>query len=249
MCKAPIAGFCKTRLSPPLTAVEAAQLAGCFIADVAATIGGVTADGAVAVYTPAASAAAFVPLLPPRMALLAQRGADLGQRMLAAIEDLLAAGFAGVCLINADSPTLPAALLQRAAAVLRPPGDRLVLGPAIDGGYYLIGVKQAHPQLFSGVAWSTGQVLAQTLVRAASLSLPVSLLPLWYDVDDPAALQLLLQDLAGRHAMEALRQSAGSAAAPLIAGGAAPRTRQMLRALLQGGDAARFALPDPAGIP
>ncbi|MBK8210066.1 MAG: DUF2064 domain-containing protein, partial [Rhodospirillales bacterium] len=76
--------------------------------------------------------AAFDGVLPRGFGMLAQRGIDLGERMLNAVDDLFSAGFGGVCLVNSDSPTLPAALLRQAVAELRRPGDRIVLGPAID---------------------------------------------------------------------------------------------------------------------
>lgn len=226
MCKAPVDGACKTRLCPPLTAREAAEISRCFIADVASVIDGVSAAGGIdgfAIFTPSGAEAAFDGLLPPRFRMLAQRGADLGERLVHATEDLLGSGYGGVCLMNSDSPTLPAALLSRAVEALRRPGDRIVLGPAIDGGYYLIGLKRAHATLFQGMAWSTSRVLAQTLARAASLGVPVSLLPLWYDVDDLDSLQLLLHELFGG--------SIPLAADGLVAS-PAPRSRRHLEHLL-----------------
>ncbi|MEO6726584.1 MAG: DUF2064 domain-containing protein, partial [Blastocatellia bacterium] len=95
---------------------------------------------------------------------------------------------------DSDSPTLPTAWLARAARALTAPGDRVVLGPAADGGYYLIGLKQAHRHLFTDVAWSTARVLEQTMQRAAEISLEVELLPTWYDVDDAASLAELCEE-------------------------------------------------------
>lgn len=240
MCKAPAEGACKTRLCPPMTAREAAEVARCFIADVASVIEGVAGGGrarGLAVHAPADAQAALEGLLPAGFDMLGQRGADLGERLLHATEDLLAAGHGGVCLINADSPTLPPALLLRTIDALRRPGDRLVLGPAIDGGYYLVGLKRAHAALFRGIAWSTSQVLAQTLARAADLRLPVVLLPMWYDVDDLGALQLLLHELFG-HGVPI--------AADGLAGSPAPRSRRYLASLLTGGDVSRFGFPGTA---
>src|SRR5437870_1258744 len=82
---------------------------------------------------------------------------------------LLAAGVGAVCMINSDSPTLPAAFLSEAAALLRMPGDRVVLGAAEDGGYYLIGLKQPHRQMFQRIDWSTSRVFAQSVARAAEI--------------------------------------------------------------------------------
>src|SRR5512132_2454999 len=95
MCKAPIIGASKTRLCPPLTPAEAAQLSRCFIADVAAALDSVPAevDGCgIAVYTPAGEESAFEGLLPQRFGMLLQRGADLGERLLGATEDRHAFG-------------------------------------------------------------------------------------------------------------------------------------------------------------
>ncbi len=97
-------------------------------------------------------------------------------------------GFTSVCLIHSDSPTLPNSLLTEAVDKLAAAGDRVVLGEALDGGYYLIGVKSAHRELFTGIDWSTERVSAQTVARASGISLRVELLATWYDVDDAASL-------------------------------------------------------------
>jgi glycosyltransferase A (GT-A) superfamily protein (DUF2064 family) len=118
----------------------------------------------------------------------------IGRSLLHAVSSLLGRGFGAVCLVNSDSPTLPTAFLQDAAAALLRPGKRMVLGPAEDGGYYLIGLKAAEAALFQGIAWSTDQVSAQTLRRAAEIALEVELLPGWYDVDDAAGLARLMRE-------------------------------------------------------
>lgn len=230
MCKAPVAGESKTRLCPPLSREQAAELSRCFIADVADTVGAVARDAGgrgYAVITPAGAEGAFAGLLPEGVRILTQRGADLSARLTHATRDLLADGHTGVCLINADGPTLPAELLARAVAVLREPGEAIALVPAIDGGYALIGLKREHPSLFADVAWSTSRVLAQTLVRAGGLGVPVSLLPSWYDVDDVAGLELLGCELSGAAGFVLEGQG--------LKGAAAPRTRAFLAALPAGG--------------
>jgi glycosyltransferase A (GT-A) superfamily protein (DUF2064 family) len=78
---------------------------------------------------------------------------------------------------------------------LQKPGDRIVLGPAHDGGYYLIGLKRAHPELFANITWSTSTVFAETLAAAKSANLETIILPLWYDVDDAATLAILNAEL------------------------------------------------------
>jgi len=99
-----------------------------------------------------------------------------------------------VCLLNSDSPTLPTRLLVQAAFVLAEPCDRVVLGPAEDGGYYVIGMKAPHIHLFQNTAWSTENVAEETRARARALGLPVVELETWYD-DDAASLRRLCRDL------------------------------------------------------
>jgi rSAM/selenodomain-associated transferase 1 len=198
MAKAPRAGEVKTRLVPPLTLREAAELNICFLRDMAANIKSVSeteAASGLVVYTPSGSESAFAGVLPAGFGLLVQRGASLGERLCNATHDLLREGYGAVCLINSDSPTLPNSILVRAIESLAIGGDRVVLGAAEDGGYYLIGLKHPHRNLFSGIAWSTPDVLARTRQRAAEIDLPVEMLPPWYDVDDAETLHRLCEEL------------------------------------------------------
>jgi rSAM/selenodomain-associated transferase 1 len=194
MAKAPSAGSVKTRLTPPLTSQEAAVLSACFLRDTANNVTDQSADGVI-VFTPPEKRKSFDGIVPKSFQLLAQRGESLGDRLLNATTDLLAAGYDSICLINSDSPTLPPAILLSAIEALAPQGDRLVLGPAEDGGYYLIGLKNPHQLLFDRIAWSTSEVLAHTVERAKQISLPMVMLPKWYDVDDTATLDRLCREL------------------------------------------------------
>jgi glycosyltransferase A (GT-A) superfamily protein (DUF2064 family) len=101
-------------------------------------------------------------------------------------------------VLNSDSPTLPTALLVETAEVLARPGDRAVLGPSIDGGYYLLGLKHAHARMFEDNTWSTERVAEQTMARAREIDLDVHRLPAWYDVDDVDALKRLDAELCGK---------------------------------------------------
>jgi len=198
MAKAPVAGAVKTRLVPPLTEQEAAEINVCFLLDMVANIASVTETEAATgliVYTPAGSESTFDAVLPKGFQLLAQRGASLGERLCNATDDLLTQGYNSVCLINSDSPTLPKSILIRAMELLASDGDRVVLGAAEDGGYYLIGLKHAHRNLFREIAWSTSDVLARTRERAEGIDLPVEMLPSWYDVDDADTLKQLCEEL------------------------------------------------------
>lgn len=195
MAKAPRAGKVKTRLSPPLTLVETADLNICFLRDTAANLHTVAGAAGLICYTPVGDEAAFEDLLPESFALVPQRGDGFGERLLAAAQDILACGFESVCLIDSDSPTVPAAVFAEAVAALARPGDRVVLGPSHDGGYYLIGLKAAHPAPFSEITWSTGKVAEETRRRCHEARIEVVELPLWYDVDDEQTLHLLRAEL------------------------------------------------------
>jgi rSAM/selenodomain-associated transferase 1 len=203
MAKAPRPGKVKTRLSPPLTPEQASELNICFIRDTTENIQHVTqtsnSSGLVA-YTPVGDEAAFDGLLPSGFQLLPQRGEGFGERLLFVCEDLFAAGFGAVCLIDSDSPTMPQHALLQAVESLSLEGDRMVLGGSDDGGYYLLGLKRLHSRLFEQIDWSTERVFNQTLERAKEIGLQANLLPAWYDVDDAATLERLQQELAGPQA-------------------------------------------------
>ena len=223
MTKAPQAGKVKTRLTPPLSSEEAAALNTCFLRDTAAAIGKVAEQGnsrGIAVYTPVGAEAAYTGILPEDFELVLQRGDGFGERLIFATEDVLRLGFDSLCLIDSDSPTVPQHAFSQAVEILAQPGDAIVLGPSDDGGYYLIGLKKFHRQLFENIAWSTERVLEQTIQRAGEISLPVHLLPTWYDVDDHATLRRLCQEFFGAN---------GSTRA----GYPAPATRRFLDDLLQ----------------
>lgn len=234
VCKTPIAGFSKTRLSPPLRPEECAALSACFIRDLASTISALSREADVtgyAVYTPGGTEAALRRLLPPGFGLLLQGEGDLGARLLQATVDLLGRGHAGVILVNSDSPTMPLAILRDAAAAVRG-ADGVVLSPAYDGGYTLIGLSKPHERLFAAIPWSTSTVHALTLARAAEIGLPVTSVPPWYDVDDAHSLAMLEAEFAGRPPALVM---------PRLAGAEAPATRQFLaqRGALQRAGAAR----------
>ena len=198
MTKAPKAGQVKTRLVPPLTPDEAAKLNKCFLRDTSATISNATrhidARG-IAVYTPAGAESAYVDILPADFSLLLQRGKTFGDRLYFAAEDLFRCGFECVCLIDSDSPTVPVGNFSEAVKLLSSPGDRIVLGPCDDGGYYLIGLKILHREVFAQIDWSTERVLSQTIQRAREIGVEVKLLPPGYDVDDTASLLRLCNEL------------------------------------------------------
>ena len=124
-----------------------------------------------------------------------------------------ARGAERVVLVGSDSPSLPAAYLDEGLALLRE--KEVVLGPSMDGGYYLVGRRKGESRIFQDVNWSTGMVLGQTLARLGTQTL--GLLPPWYDVDTPAEagfLKVHLEALAragstqGQHSLAVLRDLA-----------------------------------------
>ncbi len=221
MTKAPQAGRVKTRLVPPLTPEEAAELNKCFLRDTAVAVssacsrrpvghgskmqfehvGASHSEAAaarargIAVYTPIGAESAYSDILPADFSLLPQRGDKFGERLFFAVEDLFKCGFDSLCLIDSDSPTVPAENFEQAVELLSTSEDRVVLGPSDDGGYYLIGVKKPHRHLFEQIDWSTERVLNQTMQRATEIGIEVKLLPTGYDVDDDASLRRLCNEL------------------------------------------------------
>ena len=199
LCKTPEPGRSKTRLSPPLHPEECAGISACFIRDLATTIGRLAAEGDVtgyAVYTPVGTEARLRELIPASFEILPQRGDGFGERLLHGTADLLER-HRGAILVNSDSPTLPLSILRAAVDAVKA-GDQVVLSPAHDGGYTLIGLSRLHAGLFDDIPWSTPAVHRLTVERAAQLGLPVVNVPGWYDVDDAASLRLLEQEFSGQ---------------------------------------------------
>lgn len=204
MTKAPRAGQVKTRLVPPLTHDEAAQLNSSFLRDTASAISAAAPKVArgIAVYTPVGAETVYADILPPNFELIPQRGEDFGERLYFAAEDLFRCGFETICLINSDSPTVPAKNFAQAVELLRLPGERIVLGPSDDGGYYLIGLKKLHRAVLERIEWSTERVLDQTLQRASEIGVEAKLLPMGYDIDDRAALRRLCNELLSENSRD-----------------------------------------------
>jgi len=191
MARHPVAGRVKTRLAAALGADAACALYRAFVLDLAERLGAMPYAVTWA-YTP--PDAPFPELL-PGAGCRPQRGRDLGERLTGAIGEEFAAGPGPVIAIGADAPHIPAAALAEAAAALAHGAD-VVLGPAADGGYYLIGLGRPAPDLFAGIAWGTAGVLEATLARAGAAGLAPHLLPPSFDVDQPADLARLRALLA-----------------------------------------------------
>ncbi len=197
VAKVPVPGAVKTRLCPPLSPVEAARLARCFLEDRIAQVRLVPGADPILAFAPATRARELAGLVPPGVRLLPQRGADLGARLQRLLAGLLAEGYSGAVAVDADSPTLPLAFLRAACRVLRRGRVDVVLGPCLDGGYYLIGLRAPAPALFATMPWSTPAVLEETVARARRLGLRLALLPPWFDVDRGEDLVRLRASLKG----------------------------------------------------
>lgn len=143
-------------------------------------------------FEPAKKAREIEKMLPPGFGAFAQFGNDLGERLIHAFEAAFTSGSQAAIAIGTDSPTLPPEYISQAAASLEK--KDLVLGPASDGGYYLIGLRNLQRTLFEGIPWSSDSVLQMTIGKAGGLGLNFDLLPEWYDVDDLASFQQAIKD-------------------------------------------------------
>ena len=198
--KPPLAGRVKTRLGISLGREGAARLYNCFLQDAAETA------RALSIAMPSVSLVCEWALergesldefpltdwLPGAFLHRAQTGADLGARMAAALGRCLTAGRSAV-LIGTDFPDLPDDVLLEAFREIWIVGDdpKITLGPAADGGYYLIGMNRFVPDIFVDIPWSTNEVLSRTMERAGALGIGTSLLPEWRDVDKADDLEAL----------------------------------------------------------
>jgi uncharacterized protein len=209
MAKASAPGRTKTRLVPPLTFEQAASLNTAFLTDIAGNVLLAARHASIAgyaAYAPPGSEAFFHRTLPPAIGLIDACLANFGDCLLHTINEIFTRGHNSAVVLNSDSPTLPTALLVETAEMLARPGERAVLGPSSDGGYYLLGLKTAHRRLFEDIAWSTERVAEQTLERAREIRLDIHTLPVWYDVDDAEGLRRLRGEIprtraAGRRLM------------------------------------------------
>jgi uncharacterized protein len=178
----------KSRLIRDLRTSDGAGLRLALLSDTFESISALEAAKAV-LFTPPECEAEIRALTPFPAMFLPQRGATLGDRMRDGARDLLAAGFDAVVLIGSDLPTLPPANVTAALGILARGGEVLALGPAEDGGYYLIGLTRPRPELFAGIPWGTPLVFQRTCNAAKAVGLAVETLPRWYDVDSASDLR------------------------------------------------------------
>jgi rSAM/selenodomain-associated transferase 1 len=178
--KQPAAGKVKTRLAAATSAEWAARVAEACLLDVVGRLAHVEARRVLA-YAPWGAESYFAQAVQGGYTLVHQGDGDLGQRMAAFFTEQLRGGAEAVVLLGTDSPTVPLEFIERAFQALE--SRNVVLGPATDGGYYLIGCARRVPPVFEGIDWSTSRVFGQTVARLSEREWPLAILPPWYDVD------------------------------------------------------------------
>ena len=195
MAKEPSAGGTKTRLCPPLSGQQAAELYRYFLLDTLELMKQVEGVQTIIAYLPPDAEPFFRRFAPPGFDFVPQVGADLGERLDNVLTHCLQSGYRQAVVMDSDSPTLPVTYLRQAFRELDDPAVDGVLGPCDDGGYYLIGLKSPCPALFRGIVMSTATVVAETLERARQQGQRVACLPGWYDVDTSEDLARLIEEL------------------------------------------------------
>ena len=191
--RTPVPGRVKSRLCTHLTAEQSCALHVASTLDTAEFLD--RAEAAVVKWIfwsdPIADDSATI-FLPAAFHIAVQRGETLGDRMAEAFERVFTSGARRVVIFGSDSPTLPGARVAEAFAALD--DCDLVLGPAEDGGFYLIGCRRFEPRIFAEVEWSTPRTLAQTKRNAERLGLRVCELEPWYDLDEWKDVLRMLSD-------------------------------------------------------
>ncbi len=196
--KAPLLGRVKTRLTPGFTPEEALALHGALLADSLELLrrGSAAAGAAGRLYLADGGLSPGEIALPAGIELRPQQGADLGERLRRAFEEELEPGPRHTIVIGSDSPHLPVAWLLRGFTELE--RQDLVIGPARDGGYYLLGAGRVHPFLFEGISWGSAQVYRETVRRARREGLGIASLPALDDVDVAESVERLFEELVRR---------------------------------------------------
>lgn len=200
--RAPVPGAVKTRLIGRHSAEQVAELYRAFVLDIWEMLAQVGSAAELFLYTDRECA---------EWGELAgdyarpQRGANLGDRMLHCWDEMQRAGFRPLLILGSDSPALTLASVAPWTELLETAAS--VLGPAEDGGYYAIGCRQPHPQMFDGVEWSSPRTLAQTAAALDRWGMPPAYLATHYDIDTPDDLvRLAREPHLGRHTREWLLQ-------------------------------------------
>ncbi len=185
-------GTVKTRLAATVGNEAAAELHHAFVRTLVHRLQH-RADRRLLCFAPPEPRDAFKTIAAGAWSIAPQSEGDLGARMRNFFDTAFAAGATRVVLIGSDSPSLPAEYIDQAFEHLAT--QQVVLGPAEDGGYYLIGGAGRTPDVFEGVTWSSGEVWNQTVARLNAAGVSFAQLPMWYDVDQWSDLKRLSSDL------------------------------------------------------
>ena len=183
VAKEPVPGKVKTRLFPELSPAVAADLYRCFLHDRIQEVSTLNEVDRAIAYTPEDARETFITLALDGFELFAQQGKHLGERLNNIFLEKLSQGYKAVSIVDSDSPDLPKSLIKESFELLLSKRVEVVFGPCHDGGYYLVGMRKPHPELFRNIPWSTENVLSVTLEKARKMGLNVKLLSTWNDLD------------------------------------------------------------------
>lgn len=183
MAKEPRPGQVKTRLSPEFSPQEAAELYLCLLQDRLLEMADANGVDVAVAYSPQSATDAFAVFVPKHIDIFPQRDGELGARLHAIFVGKKAQGYEAIAVIDSDSPDLPKSLVLESFRLLLQNRTDVVFGPCADGGYYLIGMKKIHPELFTGIPWSTENVLDISLEKANKSGIRTALLAAWNDID------------------------------------------------------------------
>ena len=186
--KAPLVGDVKTRLIPVLSLSQAAELYQCFARDIVRSMKRIKEASVKIAYQPHAR----IPdpsWVGGSLPYFKQEGQSMGERLSKAFLSAFQARAQRVIIIGCDSPTLPVAYVRQAFKMLE--GCDVVLGPATDGGFYLVGMSKFCPGLFDQIVWSSEEVFDKTLFNVRHYSYSLRTLPAYFDVDTPEELEAL----------------------------------------------------------
>ena len=183
----------KTRLVESLPKENVARLYEAFVQDTLEKLDALSCDVKVISYLGESPSRDFFHSKIGEVKFLPQQGATLGERLKNYFVWSFSEGAAKSIVIGSDSPTLPMAYLREAFVLL----DlyEVVIGPSLDGGYYLLGMRKFHPELFDNIPWGDEEVFQKTILQNRHLEGRIGLLGPWYDVDTPEALSLLKEHL------------------------------------------------------
>ena len=193
MAKRPEPGKVKTRLCPPLSPGQAADLYEAFFLDTVSLVSGMEYTDTFIVYDPDTALDFFSRRVSAPLRCIPQGRGDLGDRLSRICHRIFSQGYRKLVILASDTPHLPQDVIRRAFARLD--DTDMVLGPCDDGGYYLIGLRFPAPWLFEGIPWSTSQVLDRTIVRADEAGMTWELLPPCYDIDTWEDAERLIRDV------------------------------------------------------